>query len=226
MLHKDHVLIIADTHCPFEHKHYLEHCKQIQARVKCGTVVHIGDGVDNAAMSVSHEPNPNLYSPLDEINRARKHLEKWFKAFPRLFYCLGNHDRRVDLKGKHAMLPEICFRPFRDIWGLPEGWKDAFTHEIDGVLYTHGTSLSGDNAHIKAATLNRQSTVIGHTHSVAAINYLVSRRDRLLSMNVGCGCDASALAFQYGKDFLKKPVLACGVVTDHGKYAQIFPMDL
>jgi hypothetical protein len=45
-------------------------------------------------------------------------------------------------------------------------------------------------------------------------------------MNVGCGCDASKLAFAYGKDFLKKPVLACGVVTDKGKYAQVFPMDL
>lgn len=188
--------------------------------------MHIGDAVDNHSMAISHDVDPNMRSPKDEINEARKHLEKWFKAFPNLFFCLGNHDRRVDLKGKHVGLPDICFKPFRDIWGLPRGWKDAFHHEIDGVLYTHGTSLSGDQAHIKAAVMNRQSTVIGHTHSVAAVNYLVSRRDRLLSMNVGCGCDNTKLAFAYGKDFLKKPVLACGVVTDRGKYGQVFPMEI
>ena len=224
--HKDSVLVIADTHCPYEHKNYLDFLLEIRDRVHCGTIVHIGDGIDNSSLSMNHDTDPNGRSPIDEINEARKHLEKYYKAFPRLFYCLGNHCRRADLKGKHAQLPAICFRPFRDIWGLPEGWKDAFSHEIDGVLYMHGTGLSGDLAHIKAATLNRQSTCIGHTHSAAAVNYLVSNKDRLLAMNVGCGIDKTALAFQYGRDFLKKPVISCGVITDRGRYGQVFPMEL
>lgn len=224
-LHKDHVLVISDTHCPHDHKHAISFCKEVQERVKCGTVVHIGDGVDNSSLSMNHDSDPNGRSPIDEINEARKHLEKWFKAFPRLFYCLGNHDRRVDLKGKHVGLPSVCFRPFKEIWGLPREWNVAFSHEIDGVLYQHG-SLVGDMAHVKTAILNRQSTVIGHTHSVAAVNYLVSNRDRLLSMNVGCLIDRKSLAFEYGRDFLKKPVISCGVVTDRGHLAQVFPMSL
>jgi len=223
--HKDHILVIADTHCPYDHPNYLDFLLTIRDRVKCGTIVHIGDGVDNSSLSQNHIPNPDLPSPKDEIEKARKSLAKYFRAFPKVKYCMGNHCRRVDLKGRHAFLPTEVFRPFRQIWGLPSGWEDDFTHEIDGVLFQHGF-MTGDLAHIKTAIMNRQSTVIGHTHSVAAVNYLVSRKDRLLAMNVGSGIEVKSLAFQYGRDFLKKPVVSCGVVTDRGKYAQVFPMDL
>lgn len=221
---KDHVLVIGDTHLPWEHPNYLEFCLQIQNRVKCGTVVHIGDLVDNHSMSLKYNADADLHSPKDEIEKAREHLKDWFKAFPRVFLCLGNHDRRVDLKGRHVGLPSEVFKPFREIWDLPKDWKDAFSWNIDGVVYQHGTGLSGDQAHIKAASLNRMSTVIGHTHSTGAINYLVSNKDRIFGMNVGCGI-GEGLAFEYGRDFLKKPVLGAGVVTDNGKYCQFFPME-
>ena len=161
-----------------------------------------------------------------KVAEAKKHISVWVKAFPSLKLCIGNHDVRPSLKARHAHLPKELFRPFRDIWGLPKEWQDAFSWEIDGVIYQHGTGLLGDSAHIKAASQNRQSTVIGHTHSTGAINYLVSEKDRIYGMNVGCGISRHELAFQYGKDFLKKPVLGCGVVTDRGKYAQFFPMEI
>jgi hypothetical protein len=186
----------------------------------------IGDLVDNASMSLKYSADPDLPSPKDEIKKAREHLESWFKAFPSLFLCLGNHDRRADLKGKHVGLPSDVFKPFREIWGLPKGWRDAFSWEIDGVKYMHGTGLSGDMAHIKAASQNRMSTVIGHTHHTLGGDYLVSEKDRIFGMNVGCGIDRKQLAFKYGKDFLKKPALGCGVVTDYGKYWQVFPLDI
>ncbi len=132
----------------------------------------------------------------------------------------------VDRKGKTVGLPDEVFKPFREIWKLPKGWQDDFSFEIDGVRYTHGTGLSGDYAHVRAASLNRQSTVIGHTHHSGAINYLVSENDRIFGMNVGCGIDRKAYAFEYGRDFTKKPVLGCGVVTDRGKYCQFFPLEL
>lgn len=225
MYHKDHVLVVSDTHIPFEKKGYLEFCVSIQQRVKCATIIHIGDLVDNHAISY-HEHDPNSRSPSDEIKEAKVRLKEWFGAFPRLFLCRGNHDRLVDRKGRTVGLPEEVFRPFRDIWGLPEGWEDDWCFKIDNVLYTHGTGLSGPNAHVKAASQNRMSTVIGHTHSTGAINYLVSEKDRIFGMNVGCGIDRKSYAFAYGRDFTAKPVLGCGVVTDQGKYAQFFPLDL
>jgi len=188
-------------------------------------VVHIGDLVDNHACSFNFDADPNGLSPADEIKKARKRLEPWFKAFPDVLLCLGNHDRRVDLKARHVGLPDVVFRPFRDIWGLPTGWKDAFSHVIDGVQYLHGTGFAGDYAHLKAAMLKRRSTVIGHTHTSLACGYLKSEKDRIWGMNVGNGIDRRAYAFAYGRDFVKLPLLGCGVVTDKGRYCQVFPMD-
>ena len=222
---KDNIGIIGDCHIPFELPNYLEFCLQIFERCKCEQFVHIGDLVDNHAISY-FEHDPNGKSPEDEMKEADEHLEQWFRAFPSLFLCRGNHDRLVDRKCRTSGLPDRVFKPFREIWGLPKGWIDDFSFEIDGVRYIHGTGLGGDNAHTKAASQNRQSTVIGHTHSKGAIDYLVSEKDRIFGMNVGCGIDRKTYAFEYGRDFTKKPVISCGVVTDRGRYCQVFPMEL
>ena len=138
----------------------------------------------------------------------------------------GNHDCRVDLKAKHCFLPEECFRPFRDIWGLPKGWRDAWSWEIDGVKYLHGTGLSGDNAPEKCSTMNRQSCVIGHIHHNLKAGFMASSRDRIIFMGVGTGIDFKSYAINYDREFVKRPLIGCGVVTDHGRYCQVFPMEL
>ena len=92
------------------------------------------------------------------------------------------------------------------------------------MRFTHGTGLSGERAHIKAAEQGRQSTVIGHTHSTLACNYLVSERDRIFAVNCGCGIDRKSYAFEYGRELLRKPALGCAVITDKGQFAQVFPM--
>ncbi len=181
--------------------------------------------MDNHAISY-HEHDPNGRSPIDEMNEADKRLKRWFGAFPELYLCLGNHDRLVFRKGKTYGIPNEALKTFREMWKLPKTWYDDFSWEFYGVRFTHGTGLSGERAHIKAAEQNRQSTVIGHTHSTLACNYLVSEKDRIFGMNVGCGIDRKTYAFEYGRDLLKKPVLGCGVVTDKGKYCQVFPMEL
>lgn len=224
-LYSDHILIIADTHIPFEKKGYLDFCISIQKRVRCKTIVHIGDLVDNHSISY-HEHDPDGKSPKDEMTEADKHLKVWFKAFPKLFLCRGNHDRLVDRKSKTSGLPSRAFKQFREMWKLPKGWIDDFSFIIDNVVYQHGTGMTGDYAHTKAATQNRLSTVIGHTHTKLAGDYLVSEKDRIFGMNVACGIDRKTYAFEYGREMIKKPVLGCGVVTDKGKLWQVFPMEL
>lgn len=224
-MYKDHVLVIGDLHTPFELPTYLEFCKQIQKRVKCGTVVMIGDLVDNHAISY-FEHDPDGQSPIDEMARTDKRLKAWFKAFPEVYLCRGNHDRLVDRKSRTAGLPSRVFKQFRDIWNLPKKWVDNFSFTINNVIYEHGTGLSGDNAPEKAAQQNRMSTVIGHVHHVSKTSYLVSEKDRIFAMGVGCGINRRTYAFEYGRDFKKKPVISCGVVTDKGRYCQVFPMSL
>lgn len=211
-------LIIGDTHLPFERKGYLEFLiriyKHLKKRYKV-RVIHIGDLVDNHAISY-HEHDPNGLSPNDEMELVDKKLKAWFKAFPEVYLCRGNHDSLVDRKGRTSGLPERCFREFREIWKLPKGWKDDFCWEFDNVLYTHGNS-SGRYAHVQHAIDNRQSTVIGHLHSVAGVEWLASEKDCIFGMCVGCGIDRHEYAFRYGKDFRRKPILACGVVEHNGR---------
>jgi len=223
---KGRVGVIGDTHEPFAHRDYLSFCVRILLdHYKCDEIVHIGDLVDNHAMSY-HEHDPDGRSPADEMALADKKLKEWFKAFPKVKLCLGNHDRLPDRKRKTVGLPSRCFQPFRQIWNLPKTWECEFEYVIGDVLYKHGTGLSGENAHVKAALMNRMSTVIGHTHIVGAVQYLASPRDIIFGMNVGCGIDKKAYSFDYGRDFNKKPILGCGVVdyTPKGTNAQFIPM--
>lgn len=224
---KKNVLVIGDTHAPFTHPLYLPFCKRIQSDLRCEEVVHIGDIVDNHAISY-HEHDPNGASPSAEMEHADKQLKEWFKAFPNVKLCIGNHDRMVDRKSRTVGLPERCFKPFRSIWQLPKGWHDDFDHIIDGVKYTHGTGYSGVHAHTQAAYDNRMSTVIGHLHSVAGIEYTANTKDIIFGMSVGCGIDNKAYAFEYGRAFKRKPIISCGVVeyTNHGPNPRLFVMEM
>ena len=223
---KNRVLVIGDTHVPFEHKDYLDFCIRIHKHFKCNKVVHIGDLVDNHAISY-HEHDPNGLSPIDEYKKALGILKsEWYKAFPRVLLCRGNHDRLVDRKGKTAGLHENCLKPFREMWELPRGWVDDWSFNIDGVLCEHGLGTSGKTPHLLSATNNRVNTVIGHNHSVLGVEYTASEKDCIFGMSVGCGLDRKSYAMAYGKDCKRKPILGCGVILDSGKNPLPIKMDM
>ena len=217
----NNVLVFSCTHLPFEHGYFLDFLKEQQRKYKCTKIVHLGDLVDNHSISY-HEHDPNGWNPAQEMEATDKHLKHWFKAFPKLYLCRGNHDNLVDRKGKTVGLPRRAFKPFRDIWKLPKNWIDGFEFEINGVLYKHGTGNSGKYGHVNAAIGARQSVVIGHLHSVLGVEYIVSSKDRIFGMCVGCGIDRKSYAFAYGKDFKRRPILGCGVVLNNGQDA--FPI--
>jgi len=220
-------LVIGDTHIPFEHRDYLDFCKRIHKAFNCQRVVHIGDLVDNHAISY-HEHDPDGWSPEDEMREADKHLKEWFKAFPKVYMCRGNHDRLVDRKGKTVGLPTRCFASFRTMWNLPDGWKDDFQFILDDVLYTHGDGYSGDFCHLKAALDNRMNVVIGHIHHAFGVAYSANNQDIIMGVSVGCGLDRKKYAFDYGRVFKRKPILGCAVIShsDKGTNATVYPMKM
>ena len=209
-------LVIGDTHIPFELPGYLKFCKRLHKRYECSSVVHIGDLIDNHAISY-WEKSTRALGAKKEMDLADKHLAPWFKAFPRVYLCWGNHDRLVARKMQSAGMPERCSKTFREIWKLPKGWKDSFEWVLDDVLYKHGTGFSGRYAHVTAAERSRMNTVIGHTHASGGIEYLASSRDCIFGMNVSSGIDRKAYAFDYGKDFPRKPIIGAGIIS-HTKY--------
>jgi len=217
--------IIGDTHIPYELKGYLEFCKDTFEQWDCDTFIHIGDIIDHHALSF-HESEPMLKGANGELEDARVHLEPWYKAFPELKICNGNHDlipaRQLKKIGMDA---DVWMRPLEEVYDMPEGWEIVDTVEIDGVLYHHGYTSNGVNGFRNDAIKRMCRTVSGHNHGNAGVSATASHHRLIWGMAVGCGVDVHSMAMVYGKHFLQKPIIACGVVID-GKLPVVEYMDL
>ena len=218
------VLIIPDTHCPAMRRGFVSFLQRIADRYSPDRIVHIGDLVDWASISY-HEKHPGLSDARSEYRKALRQVARLYEAFPQADWLIGNHDSLTERQAKTAgILPELL-RSYTDVWEVPN-WT---THErqavleIDGVIYSHGeTGKGGQNAALKQAKDNFKSTVIGHFHSQAGVQFWANPDYRVFGLSVGCGVDASSLAMEYGRKFAAKPILGCGVVID-GKRAVFEP---
>lgn len=220
----NNVLVIGDTHLPFCKEGYLEFCREQQEKYNCGTVVHIGDLVDNHAVSY-HDSDPNGKSAGDEHKLALEQCKKWYEVFPYVKICTGNHDALPFRKAFTAGLPSNWLKSYQELFQSPKTWEWDFVHQVAGVIYQHGTGLSGEMASINCARENRQSTVIGHLHTVMNTRFLASYKDLIFGVSVGCGIDHKAYAFAYGKENTRKPVVGCSVVIG-GKLPINIPMEI
>ena len=122
---KKNILIIADTQMPYDREDYLEFCKSIQKKHKCGRVIHIGDIADCLNFSV-YERDPECPSIPDEVKALKHAFKEWSKVFPKVECVIGNHDRRLRRRLDQAGFSEFHLpleKIFRDIMGLPKGWS-------------------------------------------------------------------------------------------------------
>jgi hypothetical protein len=91
------------------------------------------------------------------------------------------------------------------------------------VCYHHGTGTSGQNAAMTMMKTKRMSTVIGHTHSFAGVQFSNNGIETNFALNVGCLIDLDAPVFNYGLNNREKPVLGCGIVYSKS-YAEFVPL--
>ena len=209
----NNVLIIGDTHEPFTKEGYLAFCRKTQEEYDCGTVIHIGDLTDNHAVSY-HDKDPDGLSAGNEFNAALAACKKWYYTFPNVKICIGNHDALPFRKAFTSGLPKGWLKTYQELLQSPPTWEWDFKHIVNGVIFQHGTGLSGEMAAINTARENRQSTVIGHLHTVCNTRYLASYKDLIFGVTVGCGIDHGKYAFAYGKENSRKPVIACAVIVN------------
>jgi hypothetical protein len=220
----DNVLIIGDLHSPWILDGYLEHCKEVQRRYNCGQVVFIGDLIDNHYSSY-HETDPDGFGAGEELERAIAKLKPFYEAFPNATVTLGNHDMLIMRKAYSSGLSKKWIKGMAEVLETP-GWDFVEQTEIHGVVYTHGTGSSGEQAAFQRALHRRKSHVMGHVHTSALVKFSASDHDLIFGMHVGCGVDEKAYAFQYAKTFQKKMVIACGVVLNKGTVPLVIPMSL
>lgn len=213
------ILVIGDLHEPFCLDGYLDHCLEIYDKEDCDTVVFIGDVIDNHYSSY-HETDPDGYSAGEELDRAINKIQKWYKAFPKAYVIIGNHDRLVYRKAHSSGVSRKWIREFDEVLETP-GWEFLEEIVINGVCYNHG---EGGTA--RARTKNEmQSQVQGHYHNQFYIEYNVSPTQRVFGMQVGCGVDRHAYAMAYGKKF-KKPVIGCATVKGNNPVPALWPMEI
>jgi predicted phosphodiesterase len=219
------ILVIGDTHEPFCRKGYLEFCQRTRDRFECDTIVHIGDEVDHHALS-THLHEPTGRSAGDEYKEAYKKMQRWFKAFPEVKVCIGNHGERMFRRAKDVGLPYYYLKQYRDVWDAPDNWRWEYSWNINNILFTHGTNSSGLYPHAVRAKTNRQSTVIGHCHSVCGVEWFASKKDIIFGMAVGSGMDTDSYAAVYAESYASKPIISCGVILDYGRLPLTIKMEL
>lgn len=203
--------VIADTHAPFEHPKYFDFCRSVFDQWNIDEVVHIGDEVDNHALSY-HENSIDAESVKREMENAIGQMQKWYKAFPEVKVCIGNHTALPFRKATTAGIPHNIMKSYNDIMQAPSGWKWSYEHEINGVVYLHGTGGGGKYAAINRAIKYGKPVVQGHTHVYGGSMYHKMRDGMIFGLNVGCGIDTTAYAFEYARAFTDMPTLGCGIV--------------
>lgn len=209
---RENVLCIGDIHEPFCLDGYFEFCKAMYKKWQCNKVVFMGDIIDNHYSSF-HDTNPDGMGGKLELEEAVKKLKKWHDAFPDAIVLYGNHDRIISRKAIRSNVSRQWLKDIKDVLETPT-WTFKAIHESNDVQYVHGDG--GGQARARARNGN-QSTVCGHFHSVAYVDWFNSRGNaKVFGMQTGCGVDRESYAMDYAKGH-NKPVLSVGLVLDNGQ---------
>lgn len=207
------VLAIPDLHIPFHHRDAFRFLAAVKAKYSPQVIVNLGDLEDWHSISM-HDHDPDGLSPGMELSELREKVKPLFKLFPKVLMCTSNHGSLPLRRAFKYGLPKELIKSYKDIINAPEGWEVADEWEVDGVIYEHGEAFAGQSGAIKSANANMQSTVIGHIHAFAGVQYSANQKHLIYGFNVGCLIDRERYAFAYGKKIKAKPILGCGIIKN------------
>ncbi len=140
--------------------------------------------------------------------------------------AISNHGIRWASKAYDSFIPSEIIRPYKEIIEAPQGWswhEEVIVKAKYPFRMIHGVGYSGMMGARNAAIDAGMSTVIGHIHSHAAVNFISTGKSQIWSMNAGCMIDQGAMAFNYSKNMRFKATLSIGVVVSDGKLPIVIP---
>lgn len=208
---QNNLLIIPDTHAPYHHEDAIAFLEAVKERYKPKQVIHLGDEVDQHAMSF-HDSDPDLPSAGEELVKARLFIAELASLFPDMQICDSNHGSLVHRRAKAHGIPRDAIVPYREYLRAPDGWEWGFEFEHQGVLFAHGDGKTGN---IESAMKEEMMSVaFGHHHSKFSIVYKHTRNGVYFGMNCGCLIDQHSPAFSYAKKGSKRPALGCGLLIN------------
>lgn len=207
------VIAISDLHIPFHHQDAFLFLAAVKRKYNPTEAISLGDLEDWHSINM-HDHDPDGMSAGHELKELRKQVKKLAALFPKLKICTSNHGALPLRRAFKFGLPSDVIRSAREILQAPQSWVWADQWEVDGVLYEHGDPFTGQSAALKAAEQNMHSTVIGHVHSYAGIQYSANSKHLIFGFNTGCLIDRNTYAFEYAKRIKRKPILGCGIIKD------------
>jgi hypothetical protein len=217
------IIVVPDLQFPFHHKDSFDFLKAVRDKYKPNEFLNLGDEVDFHALG-DWDSDVDGYSAGHELELAIDCMKKLYKIFPVMKVCTSNHTIRPFRRAFKAGLPRRLLRDYKEFFEAPDGWEWRDHWIIDEIRFEHGEGVSGMYAHTKAAQQNMRSTVIGHIHSFAGIQYVACHDRLIFGFNCGCLIDNHQYAFAYGKKIRNKPILGCGIIIDG--VPQFIPMIL
>lgn len=198
------VLVIPDTHIPFEIDRAIEFLADVKRKWNCGTIVHAGDLID-AAGSSFHPTDPNLPSAGYEFEIAKHKLVAWNKVFPNVTMTIGNHDRIVARKLFDASVSNHWVRDMAETYGID--WNIVPEFIFNNVLYIHGEGSTASQTALNKGI----STVQGHRHSETYIKYI---GNRLFGLQTPVLISRKEAAFNYAKADTRDYSVGCAVILN------------
>ena len=212
------ILILSDTHFPYQHLNYFEWIKKIKNHIKPTRVIHIGDVIDNASIMVERPADPNVESPIFELASAKKEIRKLEKIFPKMDILFGNHDLRIMRRAERFGIPRSMLKDLNSIYEIKSNWRwhDKLIVQLPNktnVFFTHNFK----NNILASSREIGGSFLCGHFHTQANINYWSSPTALNFAMCVGSSINPKAASMRYQKNFIKRPIISIGAILNNSQ---------
>lgn len=200
-------------HQPYSHPDLVPFLAHLKKKYKPDLVVVTGDEVDKHNMSF-HDSDPDLPNAGDELCLAIQKLKPIYKLFPNAIVLESNHGSLLYRKALHHGISQRYLKGYREVLEAPLGWSwvnDLVAKTPLGKVYFH---------HSKGANVLKNSQAMGmsfvqsHHHESFEIRWWGNPEKLMFGATIGCLVDPKALAFAYGKNNLKRPVIGCAVIID------------
>ncbi len=208
------ILVISDIHFPYEHPDTFKFLKAIKKKYKPDRIVLIGDEIDGHSYSF-HEHNPDLLGPGAELETAIDRLKVLYGLFPTADVLESNHGSLLYRKGVVHGIPRHAFKTYNAMLEAPRTWK---WHRELVVLPFKGSPIYF--CHSKGADCLKNSQVMamnfvqGHYHEKYEVRYWANNYGLFWGVTTGCLINDEALAYNYNKVNLKRPIIGCTMIEN------------
>jgi len=190
------ILVISDTHCPFEHPDAIAFLAAIKDKYNPDRVIHIGDEIDCHAMSY-HDTDPDSFSAGEELKRARDVIWQIETLYPRVDVIESNHGSLWYRKAKTHGIPREAIKSYEEILQTKKWkWHFELTFKLPNgqpCYFHHGRSANS----LVASQHRGMPVVQGHYHEKFNIQYWGTDERLNWGMAVGCLVDDKALDRQH-----------------------------